>query len=181
MPFLAFLTVFLCLTEDCCCLQIAHNEGEGYGDYSPSAQAEFCAQAWPTNGVAGPNASCRVPSTSARNVPNFGNQFVTDDTSAGAAVVAYQTYFANRVATAIAGLARKVKTVSGGKAWVSAYYGYLLHSPGTVSWDGHAAVATLLAEPAVDAITSPILYDPAARASWGSLLGCGTENNQQPL
>jgi hypothetical protein len=52
-----------------------------------------------------------------------GTQFVTADTAVGGSVIAAQQYIAGRVASAIAALARGVKNVSGGNAWVSAYYG----------------------------------------------------------
>ena len=133
---------------------IAHNEGEGYGDYSESSQREFCKEGWDV--AAGPRSSCKVPTTAQRNEATFGNLFVTADTEQGTAVVAYQRYMASRVASAIAALARGIKQETGGRAWVSAYYGYLFHSPGALSWDGHAAVSQLLAEPALDGIPADL-------------------------
>jgi len=116
-----------------------HNIGSTYPDYSPSAQQEFCEQAWPhTQGcIVDPHPTAAnvthpfagsMPTAQQRSNATYGSQFVTADTAVGGSVVATQQYFAGRVASAIAALARGVKNVSEGKAWVSAYYGYLFHS-----------------------------------------------------
>jgi hypothetical protein len=68
-------------------------------------------------------AACTVPTAAERNVPNFGDTLITADTAVGAAAVDYNRFINLQMARGIASVAAAIKTMSGGKAFVTTVLG----------------------------------------------------------
>ena len=139
------------------------------GDYANSTRDAYCASIGQTHWD---DDGCEIP-TPAERINGVAG-------SAGAGLLAtsnsarFAAFLATRTADAIAALARVTKVASNGKAFFATYYGYILELSGCrLPATGHFAVSRLLAEPAVDGIISPYMYEDSVRLPGGALLPHG--------
>ena len=141
-----------------------------FPDYSDSMKSAFCD--WMGLGQGDPG--CEAPSALLRDTPNVGNAFL-DATEGGAErSIRFNQFLSERIVTATSGLAQSAKDVSGGKAMVMTFYGYLYAlADSRLTSSGHLALSTLLNDPNIDAIVSPYQYGSAARRLGGAMLPHG--------
>lgn len=146
-------------------------ENYGYSDYSTPLQEEFC-RLWqrqrqqhnPTQR----STACVVPTAQDRCTPTSGNLFVSN------ASAEYNLFLSHQVRSAISAHAAAVKTASGNKALVLAFYGYLNELGGhRIAGSGHLELAELLADTNVDGIVSPYKYGASFRHPAGPLASMG--------
>jgi hypothetical protein len=144
-------------------------EDYGYADYSAPMADEYCSTVTPRERVsegggggdgdqrtvdddllALQHASCDVPTAQDRCTAPSGNLFVSNESAR------FNLFLSHQVRGAISAHAAAVKTASGGKALVLAFYGYLNELGGhRVAGSGHLELAKLLVDSNIDGIVSP--------------------------
>ncbi len=141
-----------------------------FADYSEGMKTAFCD--W--MGLADDDPGCRIPDALVRDTPNVGNVFLdkTDDGTKRA--IRFNRFISEQVVKAISGLARTSKEVSGGKAMVMTFYGYLYAlADRRLTSSGHLAFSLLLEDPNIDAIVAPYQYGQESRRLGGAMLPHG--------
>ena len=140
----------------------------GFWDYSEPMQRDFL--------TANPTCASAVPTPQVLDSPTKGNSFLDGSTVASRCAIQWNRFMSASVATALNTLGRAVKTQSQGKCLVTVYNGYT-YALGGEPGNGHWAMATLMADSAIDFLASPLLYGPPTRAPWGAPLVMGAADS----
>jgi hypothetical protein len=131
--------------------------------YNAGARAAFCK--YLENHAS--NLGCELPTAAQRTRGTFGN-LLDGSTPAARRSVHFNQFISERVVDAISKLSAWVKHYSGRRLLTLTFYGYqfeLMRNLPNLSASGHLALAKLLADPNVDAITAPYSYGRARQLS----------------